>query len=553
MRALLWFVWREGFWLFLAALGTGVLSGAANAAVLAVVYKSLSPGAHQINELRIAFAVLIVVAPALNVASQLLAIKLGHVAGTRLSMRLVMHVLQAPLRVIEEIGPSSLLALLTEDLAVVVNALLRSRDICLNSAVLAGCLVLLGSMSWQLLAATACVAAIGWAAYWKAQVRADSYLRDASGNTDDLFRHYRTLTSGAKELKLHARRRSSFLSSVLKPAFAKLHSNRFQGLAIYSAAASSFYLLWFMFLGAVVFVLPNLRPVSATFIAGSALLLIYVVGPLAAITSSLPDMARAGIALQRIDRVAVELTEQSDWGLEGDRPLYQRSWQTLELDHVAHRYSHNGDRSFRLGPLNLTIRRGDLLFITGGNGSGKSTLAKILGGLYVPDSGTVRLDGQAITRENIDKYRNMFTIIFSDCYLFDRLLGLESSDPTAIDSLLRDLRLSHVVQVNHGVFSTINVSHGQQKRLALLTAILEDRPIYVFDEWAADQDPSFRELFYRMFLPRLHERGKTVIVITHDDAYYHVAKRLIKLEEGRIAYDSVQSAANIGEPVDRYA
>jgi putative pyoverdin transport system ATP-binding/permease protein len=96
------------------------------------------------------------------------------------------------------------------------------------------------------------------------------------------------------------------------------------------------------------------------------------------------------------------------------------------------------------------------------------------------------------------------------------------------------LQLSHKVQVKDGSLSTTELSQGQRKRLALLTAYLDDRPIYLFDEWVADQDPFFREVFYQQILPELKKRDKAVLVISHDDRYFHLCDRLIKLDYGQI-------------------
>jgi putative ATP-binding cassette transporter len=173
----------------------------------------------------------------------------------------------------------------------------------------------------------------------------------------------------------------------------------------------------------------------------------------------------------------------------------------------------------------------------GGNGSGKTTLAKLLTGLYAPDGGDIRFDGQLITDQNREWYSQHFSVVFSDFFLFDSLLGLKRQvsnlDATARDYLVQ-LQLDHKVQVKDGNLSTTSLSQGQRKRLALLTAYLEDRPIYIFDEWAADQDPMFKEVFYDRLLPELRAKGKTVIVISHDDRYYHVADRIIKLDYGQL-------------------
>ena len=67
-----------------------------------------------------------------------------------------------------------------------------------------------------------------------------------------------------------------------------------------------------------------------------------------------------------------------------------------------------------MGPVNLTIRRGELLFLIGGNGSGKSTLAMLLTGLYQPQSGEILLDGTALSAEKPEDYRKLFSAVFTD-------------------------------------------------------------------------------------------------------------------------------------------
>ena len=186
-------------------------------------------------------------------------------------------------------------------------------------------------------------------------------------------------------------------------------------------------------------------------------------------------------------------------------------------------------------PIDLTLSPGELVFIVGGNGSGKSTLAKLITGLYVPDAGEILLDGILVDDRNRELYRQLFSTVFADFYLFERLLGLGLQDLDAqAKTYLEQLQLTHKVTIENGKLSTTALSQGQRKRLALLTAYLEDRPIYLFDEWAADQDPFFREIFYQQLLPELKQRGKAVLVISHDDRYFHLADRLLKLDYGQI-------------------
>jgi putative pyoverdin transport system ATP-binding/permease protein len=203
--------------------------------------------------------------------------------------------------------------------------------------------------------------------------------------------------------------------------------------------------------------------------------------------------------------------------------------------HQGSRTDIEEEKGFLLGPIDLTIKSGELIFIVGSNGSGKSTLAKLITGLYAPQSGKIFLNSTPITNANIEWYRQHFATTFADAYLFDRYLGFD--DPhldREVRKYLKEFQLDRKVSVNNGVLSTTSLSQGQRKRLALLTAFLEDRPIYLFDEWASDQDPSFREIFYEQMLMQLKERGKLVIVITHDDRYFHLADRILKLNYGRV-------------------
>jgi len=249
-------------------------------------------------------------------------------------------------------------------------------------------------------------------------------------------------------------------------------------------------------------------------------------------------MGRAGISMEKVESLGLSLGSLLD-----EKPLHQvepsPSWTSLELVGATHTYHHEQEESqFVLGPINLTFRPGQIVFLTGGNGSGKTTLAKLITSLYLPESGELRFNGQSITRENCNEFRQNFSMVFYDFHLFESLLGLDAPDLDArAQEYLRQLQLDHKVKIKDGALSTTELSAGQRKRIALLTAYLEDRPIYIFDEWAADQDPMFREVFYYQILPELKAKGKLALVISHDDRYYHLGDRVIKLDYGKIEYD----------------
>jgi putative ATP-binding cassette transporter len=190
-----------------------------------------------------------------------------------------------------------------------------------------------------------------------------------------------------------------------------------------------------------------------------------------------------------------------------------------------------------LGPIDLQVYAGETLFIVGGNGSGKSTLAMLLTGLYRPSGGSLSLHGEAITDARRDWYRSHFSTVFSSFHLFERLVGPTGDfDLSLAQAWLARLRMERKVSVDPaGLLSTTQLSQGQRKRLALLVALVEERPILLLDEWAADQDPLFRAFFYLELLPELKSRGKTVIAISHDDRYFAVADRVLKCDGGQLS------------------
>jgi putative ATP-binding cassette transporter len=211
-------------------------------------------------------------------------------------------------------------------------------------------------------------------------------------------------------------------------------------------------------------------------------------------------------------------------------------FQEIRVEKMTLHYTDKkGQPLFSVGPLNLTIKPGETLFIVGGNGSGKSTFVKLLSGLYYPVTGCIYLDNKEIDYTNYQEYRELFSIIFTDFYLFDKLYGLPTIDKERVKTLLQMMELDNKTNyLEAGKFSNINLSTGQKKRLALVVALLEDRPIYLFDEWAADQDPHFKKYFYEIILKNLKQQKKTIIVVTHDDKYFETADRILKMEYGQL-------------------
>jgi putative ATP-binding cassette transporter len=353
-----------------------------------------------------------------------------------------------------------------------------------------------------------------------------------------LFHHFHALIAGVKELKLHAGRRRAFLEEELEPAIETLRRANLAGTSHHLVAGGWTQCLFYGLVGLLLFVPPSLDLTSPEALSGYILASFYVMSPVWAVIESWPVFARGQMALQKVEELRLSLAAGESIAMP-TRKKPHLTWERLDLEGVRFRYADANGNGFVLGPLDFTLRRGELVFLVGGNGCGKSTLVKVLTGLYPPEAGVIRLDGQRVTETNREWLHDHFSVIFSDFYLFDRLLGLEGAD---LDARARDhirrLELDGKVEVLRGCLSTTALSQGQRKRLALLSAFLEDRPIYVFDEWAADQDPHYRDVFYKRLLPELMACDKTIVVISHDDRYYHLGDRVVKLEYGKLVQDA---------------
>jgi putative ATP-binding cassette transporter len=375
---------------------------------------------------------------------------------------------------------------------------------------------------------------IGAAGFRVANGRALFHLRASRKREDELVRHFRALFDGAKELKLHRLRRAAFIDDTLSPNVEAVRVQRTRGYVLYAAAASWGSFILFAFIGITLFVVARIVPVSTHVMSGYAMVFLYMIMPIESLLTAIPNISTARVALERIEAVNAELPLES--GL--DAPV-KRGFERLVLDGVTHRYFREKENDvFTLGPIDLSFTPGELVYLIGGNGSGKTTLAKMIVGLYAPESGRIVVDGVPVSEADRDSYRQLFSVVFSDFFLFDSLLGLRVDGLDGLDETARELlvqlQLDHKVRIEDGAFSTLELSQGQRKRLALLVAYLEDRPFYLFDEWAADQDPLFKDVFYRTLLPELKAKGKTVLVITHDDRYFHLADRYIKLDYGQL-------------------
>ncbi|MGB8701180.1 MAG: cyclic peptide export ABC transporter [Thermosynechococcaceae cyanobacterium] len=522
----------------LAAAITGAISGVGSASLIALINQSIAQmGGDRTaaqSQLLWSFVGLAGITLVTNLVAQVLLVDLAQGAIYKLRLRLSGWILASHLRHLEELGANRLLATLTEDIQTIAMAVFNVPTLCINAALILGCLVYLGWLSVGILLATLAFLAVAIVTVQLLINQAVRLFHLARDEDDALMKHFRGITDGIKELKLHRQRREDFLELELKATVAALREYRSSSQRVIALTNSFGEFLFFVLLGLLVFGTPHVMPASGTVLSGYVLTLSYIMRPIGGVLAILPTLAQSAVSLRKIDRLGLSLASRAE--TVTPLPHAPLSFQKIELIQATHTYRREGDDNlFTLGPVNLEIHPGELIFIVGGNGSGKSTLAKLMTGLYLPDTGKICLDGTPITDQNRETYRQLFSTVFSDFYLFERLLGLPLEDlDTQASAYLEQLQLAHKVQVRNGTLSTTELSQGQRKRLALLTAYLDDRPIYVFDEWAADQDPYFREIFYQQILSELKKRGKAVLVISHDDRYFHLGDRLVKLDYGKI-------------------
>lgn len=458
---------------------------------------------------------------------------LGHRAVADLRATLVKRVLDTDIERLETLGLSRVLTSLSTDVAHLTAAFVALPNASYGVLLTIGGFGYLAWLSPALFAVTLAwiglTVAIG-AGLMGATQRALTTARDAE---DRLVADYQAVVDGRKELALNRKRAQLlFESSVLPNAYDnrdhEIRADVFHGInenlmstMVLGAVGLSF------FLGRSLHWVPD---ASAT---TYALTILFLRTPITSLVSALPALVAGKVAMQKI--AALELAAYQPTFTSGQAVL-PSEWRSIALRGLRYRHAGSGDQGFEVGPIDLTLQRGELVFLIGGNGSGKTTLLRMLTSLYTPHAGTLSVDDLRIDEAHRSAYRELFSGVFSDYHLFDQLLGAagETADLTEVLDLLERLELADKVVLRDGRIADTLLSAGQRKRLALLLALIEKRAVLVLDEWAADQDPSYRHAFYCELLPAFRRAGLTVFAITHDDHYFHVADRVLKADGGKL-------------------
>ncbi|WJV44938.1 cyclic peptide export ABC transporter [Streptomyces flavofungini] len=528
----------------IAAVVAGLLSGGATVALIAVLQRVLERLDDPGTGLLAAFVAAAVTVMLAGAVSSILLIRLAQRSIQELRMELCRRILDSGMRRIERIGPARLQSALTDDVQIITSAVSSVPLLSMNGSIVIGAFVYIGVLSWKMLLGMVGVLAVGLLLYQLPVRRAGAHLRRAREHQDAMHGHLESVTRGAKELKLDRGRRDEVLDGGVGATGKLLVRDTTRGVGLYTIAGSWGQLLFLACIGIMLFAGPRFD-IPADDLTGFTLAVIYINTPLVTVLNLIPALGRAGTALRSLD--ALDLGDESGLRTPERGDAGQDAGAELRLRGAVFHYDTVGDdKGFQVGPIDAAFAPGTLTCLIGGNGSGKTTLAKMLCGLYPPSAGEIVLDGTPVAGDRVEQLRGSVAGVFADVHLFRTLPAHPDGDDEA-NRLLAQLGMDSKVTVRDGEFSTISLSTGQRKRLALVAALLSDRPVLLFDEWAADQDPEFREFFYTEVLPALRKRGKTVIAITHDDRYFNIADQILKLDRGTIA-EHTEPARPAAEP-----
>lgn len=453
-------------------------------------------------------------------------------ATVGLRKKIYKRISQLPIQKLEQIGPSRLLTALNNDIGRITEGASVIPNILIASSTLFGMLAFLLYLRLEVFVFIICVIAFGAVTYRIPLLFGQRFMMKARNNFDGIQEGIKGLIYGAKELKLNQQKREAYLTENLhefedKFSVAQKNGRLFLSLGLNYGTLISFYAI-----GMITYIMANYYAITQQNLLGIVMVLLYITAPIAAMINSMRGIIMARVAAKKLDALLEEMPVEAIGGTGDEIDCKQLRMKGVE-------YAYHGlkseDSTFQLGPVDLTLHQGEVNFLVGGNGSGKTTLAKLLSFHYIPEQGQIYFNDQLVTNENRENFRQSASAIYSDFYLFTKLFGLSSHElDRRAEQGLKQLGLENKVTVKDGEFSSTNLSDGQKKRLALLVTYLEDRSIYIFDEWAADQDPEFKKIFYCSILPELKKLGKMIVVITHDDRYFHLADKLVKMESGKV-------------------
>ncbi|QBQ55214.1 multidrug ABC transporter permease/ATP-binding protein [Nitrosococcus wardiae] len=522
----------ERRWAFAGVVFLSLLSALLSVGVIAFVNQHMLQSADDVSGLLLQFAALLGLLLITATGARTALHMLGHQFVYRLRCKLVKQVLDTDIERLEVLNGSRIIAALSTDIRNVTIAFVHLPEMVYGLALSLAALAYLAALSLPLFTMTALWLGILLLAGGYLIGRINHYIRCVRENDDYLYGDYQSIIEGRKELALN-RYRAQRLYEEEFERNAQAYRDHVTRADIYNGLAGNVANTMVLGLIGIIFYLAlGLGWAEMSVATTYGLTILFLRTPLIGALAGMPALIAANVSLNKLESLALTPYRAS---FESISPAFS-GCRRISLQGISYHYEHTGEQGFSVGPLDLTLERGELVFLIGGNGSGKSTLARLLTGLYRPQAGKLYVDGAEVSADDWQAYRHLFSSVFTDFHLFQRLLTGEGQDVPIeqVDHWLQRLGMQHKVRHSNGRLSDTRFSQGQRKRLALLMMMLEQRDFLVLDEWAADQDPQFRRFFYRQLLPELRIAGKSIVAITHDDHYFDGADRILKMDGGQL-------------------
>lgn len=519
-----------------------VLSGASNAALLAIINGATTNGDNRSDDVRLLFMCILCIG--IFILTKRYVLRKGMYVVEELvrkiRVRLVNKIRHSELLMMDEIGTSDVYARITKDAVQVSHSAETVSNGFQSFVMVLFTVIYVAFLSVPAFLIMVLYFALGIYTYLRLSGLANRLLVRATKMEGAFFDALDSILYGFKEIKINKKKNQSLFNrfnKVTEDTRELYVSANYRFITSYLFAQSFFYIL----LSVIIFILPMHVTISAAHIIKISSAVLFIVGPMETLVASIPVLMASNVAAKNIidmerkletNLAPNELEQLNNPDLIVEPLEFNKE---ILLKNITFQYPRNG---FTVGPVTMHIRKGEITFISGGNGAGKSTILKLFSGLYYPASGYICVDDTVVDTSNYPNYRELLSVIFTDFFLFERLYGLEHVDHRRVNELMSTMMIDQKTKIVDHTITERNLSTGQRKRLALVVSLLEDKSVYVFDEVAADQDPSFKKYFYRELLAEMKSQGKTVIVVTHDDFYFDVCDHHYKLENGKLYNNS---------------
>lgn len=495
------------------------------------------------------FGILVLLYLAASTLSQMMLARIGHGFIFDMQAQMLKQILDSPEIQLQITGKPKILASLSNDIRSMSIAFARLPELIQGILFVTACSIYLIWLSPKLFAVTALLMALMIFISNIMVRRHYRYFSLKRQAEDKLYQHYDTGLSGHKELSLNRYRAERFYQEDFLPEAGRKRDYHILADVYHVFAVNWGNTVMLAAVGIVFYLSAYLSWASLPEAATISMTILFMRGPLTSAIGALPTLLQSQVAVKALENLNLPAFQTS---FHTNHPL-PADWQTIRFENLTYSYPAQGGQIFSLEPTNLTLKRGETIFLIGANGSGKSTLSMLLSGLYTPASGKIYLDNTEITASNLSAYRQLFSSVFTDFHLFEQLvdgMGADASE-TLTRQWLEHLQLTEKAKIEQARILNTKLSQGQKKRLGLLAAALENRSILILDEWAADQDPQFRRTFYEHLLPLLKQQGRTIFAISHDDKYFRHADRILSMKQGKLTEHNAAEAAAIAEEHSR--